>query len=161
MADALYCSSDDVAARLSEAAVELRTDDISSIGDCIDEASAEIEVWIGSKIKPGALTGNRWAKYCCRSLACEYLCIRRGQDVPNSIAGDCERYREQLKQIAAGVIKLPNVPTSPGGIGVSNQRYDGNRYPALVTERPRSTPLAKTPARRFDPGADAAQGYSG
>lgn len=167
MADLNYCTPQDVVDRLSETAAELRTDDIpiadvtANVGDCIAEASAEIDSWVGARVKPANLAANRWVKFCCRSLACSYLCIRRGQDVPTSIAADCERYRAQLKMIATGTLKLPNLPTAPGGLAVSNQSYDNNRYPAIATERPRSTPIAKNPPRRFDPNADAAQGYGG
>lgn len=166
MADTNYCAISDVLARLSQDAAGLRVDDItatpaSNIGDCIDEASAEIDAHIGSLYKAQFLAANRWVKFCCRSLSCEYLCIRRGQDVPSSIAADCERYREAMKLIAAGSLKLPGLPQAPGGLAVSNQSYDNNRYPALQVERPRSSPVDRGGSRKFDPNADRAQTHGG
>ena len=83
------------------------------------------------------------------------MCTRRGNEAPASVQADYERYLEMLKAVAAGTHKLPKVPTSPGGMAVSNQTYDNNRYPALVIERPRSMPIAAQPVRTYDPGADA------
>jgi phage gp36-like protein len=162
-----YCEPSDVIARLSEVAAELRTDDIPiadvtvSVGDCIEEASAEIDAMLTGRYPTAQLALNRWVKFCCRSIACSFLCIRRSQDVPGSIAADCERYREQLKLFASGAVKLPGVPSIPGGPSVSNQSYDNNRYPALRTERPRSTPRDRLPTRRIDPNADSLTGFGG
>jgi phage gp36-like protein len=160
-----YCTPADVIARLSEVAAELRTDDIpiadvtTNVGDCISEASAEIDAMLGARYQTAQLTDNRWVKFCTRAIACAFLCVRRGQDVPASIAADCERYREQLAKFASGTIVLPGVATVPSGPGVSNQSYDNSRYPALRVERPRSLPADRFPPRtRIDPNADALNG---
>lgn len=155
-----YCSQLDVETRLSTLAVDLHTDDMAlpSVADCLNEASADIDFWLGNAYKPAYLATNNWVSFCCRSLACYFVCIRRGNEPPASVQADYEKYLEMLKLIASGEHKLPTVPTSPGGMAVSNQTYDNNRYPALVIERPRTMPIADLPIRRFDPNADSAQG---
>jgi len=159
-----YCEPSDVIARLSQVAAELRTDDIPiadvtvNVGDCIDEASAEIDAMLSAQYPSAQLANNRWIKYCCRAISCEFLCIRRGQDVPASVAADCERYREQLAKFASGAVVLPGVSQIPGGPAVSNQSYDNSRYPALRIERPRSMPIGSLPIRRLDGNADALDG---
>lgn len=156
-----YCTDNDVVLRLSQEAVNLRLDDLSGAGDYIEEASAEIDMMLLGRYPAARLAANPWVKFCCRSIACEFLCIRRGQDIPASIATDCERYRAQLALIASGAIRLPNTPMYPGGPGVSNQTYVNGRYPALRTERPRSVPIDKLPPRLIDGNADTAAGWPG
>lgn len=156
----LYCEASDVAQRLSEVAVELHTDDLAvpSIDDCLREATADINFWLGAAYKPQFLAANAWVGYCCRAIATYYTCIRRGNDPPASVTSEYEKYMEMLKLVASGEHKLPQVPTSPGGMAISNQTYDNNRYPGLVVERPRSMPTDRLPPRRYDPNADRIQG---
>lgn len=161
MPQTLYCDPQDVIDRLSEVAVELRLDDTSitdvttDIGDCIEEASAEIDADLGAMYAPAQLAANPWVQFCCRAIACQFLCLRRGQGAPDVIAGDCERYRAKLALFATNKRKLPNTPRTPGGPAVSNQSYDNTKFPALRIERPRSTPLDRLPPRLTDPNADA------
>ena len=153
-----YCTEADVTLRLSVDAVDLHTDDMTvpSISDCLNEASTDIDFWLGNSYDPIYLVANNWVSFCCRAFACFYTCIRRGNEPPSSVVAEYTKYLDMIKLVAAGKHKLPTVPTSPGGIGVSNQTYDNNRYPALVTERPRSLPIDSLPSRRFDHNADRA-----
>lgn len=154
-----YCTQADVETHLSTLAVDLHTDDmtIPSIDDCVNEACSTVDFWLGNAYKPAFLAANNWVHFCARALASYHTSTRRGNEAPASVKADYDKYWELLKLIASGKHKLPTVPTSPGGMGVSNQTYDNNRYPALVIERPRSLPIASLPARTFDPNADRSE----
>lgn len=158
--DNLYCTEQDVADRLSSAAVDLHTDDSATgtetqlMTDVREEASADIELRLGSMYEPSALATSRWVRFCCRAFACYLLCIRRGNPPPASITADYEKYSEQLTLISDGTIRIPGLARAPGGPAVSNQSYDLRKYPGLQIERPRSGPLAGSPVRKFDQNAD-------
>lgn len=121
MADLAYTTSGDVTSLAGSLAVDLRTDDgveADLMAEAIDYASADVDFYTQGKYAAADLAENRWAKHAATAFALEYLCIRRLNDVPTSLAEMCERYRKLLQLVLEGKAQVPGAARSrrPGTV---------------------------------------------
>lgn len=158
VAPGAYCSPHDVVLRIGQNGLDQRTDDIQfAVADVIFEASSTIDLYLVKLYSREEIAGSPWTRFCCRALAVYYACIRRNEPAPASAEAEYKHYMELLQALSEGTIKLPDAAQAPGGMRVSNQRYDLQRYPAIRVLRPQSTKGTGPSPRWTDPGADWAQ----
>lgn len=112
----VYCTEAEIVRFLSSNAVTDFADndadgtaDTGVVDDCINQATQEIDLYATQRYdQTGLATStiiNRWAVV----MASMFLCHRRGNVVPDSIATEWERIQERLQQIAQGTLQLPGV----------------------------------------------------
>lgn len=83
--------------------------DTDVVEDCIDQASAEVDLYCRGRYSESGLAGARIIQRWATVLAVAFLCERRGNPVPESIAKEAERILEKLQQIQEGKLDLPGV----------------------------------------------------
>jgi phage gp36-like protein len=129
-----YCDLDDMQRLFSAHGVTAFSDhdgdgqdDSGVTDDCIDEATEEINLFCKLYSTAGLAAStliNRWAT----TLACFFLCQRRGNPVPESLAAAAQTVRERLAFVLTGALTLnvvKSVNTSPS---FSNMEVD-RRFP--------------------------------
>lgn len=146
-----YCDLDDMRRLLSSQGVTAFSDhnsdgmdDAGVTDDCIDEATEEINLFCNLYSTAGLAAStliNRWAT----TLACFFLCERRGNPVPESLANAAARVRELLALVLTGALTLnvaKSVNTSPS---FSNMTVD-RRFPfsRVRVQRENSDQIATT-----------------
>lgn len=111
MAVTAYCDIDDVRDRISKEGVELRVDDIppSDYGGVIDRASRVIDRYLRRRYAPATLAASEDVSDLATSLATYFLCTRRGNPAPGSVAFDYEEAMVYLKEIRFGGADLADV----------------------------------------------------
>lgn len=151
-----YCASGDVGARLSQAGIELRTDDDpATITDCIANASSDIDLYLLPLYAAADIAENRFVHFACRALSVYYVCGRRNEPVPASVLVEYEKTMLQLEAIANGSLTLPSAAKLSGvQMRVSNNRYDNTRFPQIRVSRARSTPAGSVARRNYDDTED-------
>jgi phage gp36-like protein len=119
-------------------------DDAGVTDDCIDEATEEINLFCKLYSTSGLASStliNRW----CTTLACFFLCERRGNPVPDSLATAAQLVRDRLSLVLSGALPLnvaKSVNTSPS---FSNMTVD-RRFPfsRVRVQRENSDQIATT-----------------
>jgi phage gp36-like protein len=131
----LYCTQAEMERLFSTAGVLAFSDheqtgetDTDVTTDCINQATEEINAYAMQRYSASALSGstliNRWATV----LAVYFLCERRGNAPPASLAGEFERIMLKLEKIPSGGFRLPDVAyRSDFRPGFSNMTVD-RRY---------------------------------
>ncbi|MCI0333551.1 MAG: DUF1320 domain-containing protein [Planctomycetes bacterium] len=116
--------------------------DSGVVDDCINQATEEIRFYLWKNYSDAALTTstlvNRWAT----TLAVYFLCLRRGNPVPDSLLAEFQRIMELL---ASGQ-PIPNLPLR-GDLRptMSNVEIDRRYYRNKIrVTRPNSTDAATT-----------------
>jgi len=143
----VYCTQADVEDVLSPLGVRLRLDDDrdDNVSDdeqhrmtaCIARASEEINKYCWQKYTPESLATSNWVNQATALLAAVFLCRSRGNPIPESLIEERDEIKEELQEIKAGQLLLPNVPLrrrpSPK---VSNVRVSAHfQYKAIRKER--------------------------
>lgn len=112
-----YCTESDIQRLFSSAGVVAFSDhdndgvsDTGVVDDCINHASQEIELYCRRRYDAIGLAAsslvNRWTTV----LATAYLCERRGNAVPESLAKEAARILEDiLPKVASGELSLPGI----------------------------------------------------
>jgi phage gp36-like protein len=148
--DPAYCDEADMRRLFSVYGVTAFADhdqdgepDAEVVNDCINQATEEVGLYAQQWYTPAQLDTstlvNRWAT----TLACYFLCQRRGNGPPQSLADEFARIMARLEQIAAGTLKLPGIAMRDDmRPSMSNLRVD-RRYP---NSRIRVTPTNSTDA---------------
>ena len=151
MAAITYCVQADIESILSVAMVKRLTDDNedgalsvtenSYVTDAIDVAATKMNATLEMRYTLSELAANDWCKWCNATLAAAVLSKRRANFVPPSIDSDAEEYKEVLKDIKAGKMKVPQASDSFGPLPmVSNMVIDmGNRHNKLRVDTSEST----------------------
>lgn len=148
---AVYCTRSDLSHRASEEAVDLRLDDDAtddSITATIDDASAEIDLYLDPNYDASTYAANRWVKYACVTVALYYLCERRLESVPASAAARYKRQMEQLERVRTGKLRVPGLAAKKQLAPVLSQpRVSLWPYPRAVNQRGNATgkPAGYTP----------------
>lgn len=117
----VYCTTAELQRKASADAVREYADhdrdglaDDSVIDDSIQQATDEINALAGQRYSVASLATsvlvNRW----CVMLAWYFLCINRGNPVPDSVAEEFKRIMEKLTLVATGKMQLPNLPLRTG-----------------------------------------------
>jgi len=111
-----YCTTADMSRLFASYGVtafadhdESGTADTGVTDDCISQASEEIDMYAlqlyaAASLATSALI-NRWATV----MAVYFLCMRRGNGIPESIAAEFDRIMAMLLKVADGTLKLPGV----------------------------------------------------
>jgi phage gp36-like protein len=89
---------------------ESGTADVDVIADCIDQASDEMVMLLRDRYDEPALSACNLVRRWTTLLAAYFLCMRRGNPVPESIQKEYERVSELMKQVSFGHLNLPDVP---------------------------------------------------
>lgn len=120
-----YCTEADMQRLFSIAGVTSFADhdqdgvsDTLVVSDCIDQATEEINLYAWQYSAAGLATStlvNRW----CTVLAVYFLCQRRGNPPPDSIAEEFARIMLHLERIRTGDMKIPGVATK----GIYSPRF--------------------------------------
>ena len=107
----LYCSSDDVEDRLSTTGVDLRTDDAppTALGNVLKRAATKVNQYLLLHYTAPSLQASDWVNQTATSLATFYLCERRGNAPPASVAADYDEAMDDLKLIRKGVFAVPEI----------------------------------------------------
>lgn len=137
----LFCSEDDLKAYLSETGFMSRTDDnnnATNVGDTLELAAIEralnfatLEVckYIQRRYLPAQLANSELIRYFATLFGCAYLCRRRGNAVPESLAEELDLIISQLEDIRDGKLDVPDISErAPRGPLIVNLRADA-RYP--------------------------------
>ena len=163
MPDVQYCEAADVEKLAGELAVDLRTDDDTAGEDAaalvpraIDYASRRVDFYCVPPYSPAGLAGNGWVRDVAVTLAVYWLCLRRLNDVPGSVAAEREERLQELQMVREGKAQVPGAAPSRRPVTVTNQLVDLRRANGQVrTDRSRSTGAAKGYRRPTDPTAEA------
>lgn len=143
------CEKVDCVNLMSQAGVDLRTDDKpTTITDCIEEGSAYVAGILAALYTPEDLAAVPLMKYIARFFACCAIFRRRGEGIPSAWEEQEKKYDALLMKYATGELALMSTPQPPGGPAVSNVEYDLESYPQGGVSRPRSYDRAN-PARRL------------
>lgn len=153
MATTAYCTSDDIANRLSSTGVTLRTDDTppDTLGDVITDASTQVDEHCRLLYTPANLAVSDWVNQRATDIAAVLLCERRGNPVPGSLMRKYERALERLEQVRLGTLQIPDVPARLVAAPVmSNVREQLNPQPHTRVRKSTSTGQAAGYVQRVD-----------
>jgi phage gp36-like protein len=145
-----YCEEADVRRLFSAHGVTAFADhdqdgesDAEVVNDCINQACEEINLYAQQRYTPAQLATSTLIARWTTTLACYFLCLRRGNPVPASIEGEFTRILSKLEQIALGSLALPGIALRDDmRPSMSNLTVD-RRYPQ---SRIRVTPNNSTDA---------------
>ena len=150
MAD--FTSPDEIDHLAGTTGVDLRTDD----ADVVD-VTAEAILYAGGELEFSAqgkysnLDTLQWIRNVATAFALEYLCQRRLNSVPESLAERCERYRKKLELVEAGKLVIPGATRSRRPVTVTNSNVDLRRANNQVrVDKSRSTGVARNYPRVVD-----------
>lgn len=125
----LYATETDLDNILSPFGVQVRTDDTDSgstdesiISAVLTQASSDINFYLFqryplSTLAPGG-TPLVWVEMACSFIAAKYLCMRRGNPVPEQVEEKYQQVIEALRDIEAGKRQLP------ADSGLANPQFD-------------------------------------
>lgn len=119
-----YCTWPDVTNRLSAAGAAFRVDDDPSTKtDVLESAAIEVNGYLQLRYGTTALAASNWVRFKTRDVAVYLLCLRRNHPVPKSVQARYDAAVEQMEQVAAGMLNLPDVAEPKENAPVlSNQR---------------------------------------
>lgn len=144
-----YCDAEAVKKILSAVGVKLRMeDDKEALSWSIDEASVDIDEYCLQSYTPASLSQSNWAAKQAAWRAAKYLCQRKNNPVPASLAEEVEKREERLEMVRTGLLKIPDAVKRKADVPVmTNQRVRLSPFPQSVSERGRSTgtPQGYTP----------------
>lgn len=111
-----YCDQPDVERLFSSYGVTAFADhdgdgnpDAGVVNDCINQATEEINLYCQQWYTPAVLETSTLINRWCTVYATVFLCERRGNPVPDSLAAEFARIAAKLEQILAGTLKLPGL----------------------------------------------------
>lgn len=84
------------------------------VQDCVDQASAEIAMLAGQRYDLDDLAAHPIVIPWATTYAIYFLCQRRGNPMPQSLADEFNRVTANLEKIVAGDIKLPGLDEITG-----------------------------------------------
>ena len=152
-----YSTAAEIEAFAGTWGVDLRTDDVggvSVVDDAITFAGADFDFFCQGRYLSSDLTAIQWVRNVATAFAVEWLCLRRLNSVPEGLAKQCDRYREQLALVLEGKAQVPGAARSRRPVTVTNQVVDLRRRNNNVrVDRTRSTGVAQDYVRPSDPTA--------
>lgn len=112
-----YCTEADIQRLFSAAGVLAFSDhdqdgvaDTGVVDDCINHASQEIDLYCRRRYDAAGLASSPLITRWTTVLATAYLCERRGNPVPESLAKEAARILEELlPKVASGELSLPGI----------------------------------------------------
>lgn len=138
--------------------IELRQDDVPDADATMDYAVEQGTVDVAFYLSAYDLTlasQNQWVQVNATWFAVKYLCQRRLNDVPKSVADECERREKLLQLVLERKATAPGLAKSRRGGVVSNYQVDLRRWNNQVrVDKNRSTGVAKDYVRPSDNSPD-------
>ena len=134
-----FCVEADINRLLSSAGVtdyadhdEDGTADTGVVDDCIEQASEEISAVANRFYADAQLATSSLVTRWCATMAAYYLCMRRGNPIPESMASEYERVADLdtglLGRVGRGAYQLPGLAMQSGVVpSFSNLTVD-RRY---------------------------------
>lgn len=112
MAVTNYCTEDDLADRISQEGINLHTDDIppDDLGAVIERASSKINQYCLRRYTAAKLALSDWVQETAADIAVYFLCSRRGNSPPGSVADAYEEAIKELEQIRRGAVQIADIP---------------------------------------------------
>lgn len=117
MLTSYYCDQDDVERLLSNHGVTSFADhnedgenESGVVTDCLAQATDEINLYANQRYLADDLADSTLINRWCTTLAAYFLCMRRGNPVPESLQYEFERIMVNLTKIQEGLLTLPGVP---------------------------------------------------
>lgn len=111
-----YCTLEDMQRLFSSQGVTAFSDhdadgqdDDGVTDDCIDQATEEINYYAMQFYSAASLAASTLINRWCTVLAVVFLCQRRGNPIPDSLASEREAIIAKLIEIRSGIGKLPGV----------------------------------------------------
>lgn len=155
-ANPIFCTADDVGKLLSSEGVSLRIDDDpSTLVDAIEEASAEVWLYVGLMIDETKAKEVPILKFIARFYAARNLFFRRGESPPESWNERYKEFEAKLQAIQKGELQLANTPSHVSGPAVSVQTVNPQAFPSLMVSQARSSTKIPTkvyaPEHRYSP----------
>lgn len=152
MALLAYCTTDDIADRLSEAGRDLHTEDAppTTLGNVIQRASADIDLHLALHYDPADMAGNDIIKHWASVLSAFYLTTRLGNSAPQSLYEQAMEIKDPdeglLARVAQGKINIPGMSRLHQAVPrMSNIHVRTKPYIKTVVEKSRSSTDAKNP----------------
>lgn len=141
MAVTLYCSRSDLESRLSTTGVSLRIDvDPGDMTAILTRASVRVNEFLALLYDPANLAVSDWVKQQAISVALYYLCKRRANPVPGSIASDYEEACASMQAVKLGADTIYDIAARRAAAPVlSNVRVKLAPTPHTVVTPTRST----------------------
>jgi hypothetical protein len=153
MAD--YTSSDEIVTLAGQTGLGLRTDDAAGAdlaAAAVAYATGEVDFYAQGRYS--GLDLVQYARNAATHFALEWLCLRRMNSVPESLAAACERYRQNLTLVAEGKLRMPGGVASRRPVTVSTPVVDLRRFnDQNRVDTTKSTGAAKNYPRPTDPTA--------
>ena len=130
-----YCTRTDIESLWNPAAVLTAADDNddgllspaeeSLIDDAIERGATQLNASLDMRYTLTELANNAWCRDANASLAAWLLASRKLETPPQSLATLRLFYLEQLAEICAGRLKLPQVPERTESLPAVVDRYPG------------------------------------
>lgn len=139
--------------------IDLRDDDAADgteealyMQDAVDVGTADVDFYLSQYLQSG-IADNTFCQQCATFFAVRYLCLRRLNDVPESILKECERREKMLELVRTGKARLRIAKTRRAAT-VTNHAVDLRRANNQVrVDTNRSTGVAQDYRRRTDDAA--------
>lgn len=147
----LFCSATDLDTYLSATGVLSRADDNKdgtseplAIAMAINVGTLEVAKYIQRRYLATQLANSMLVNYFATVFACAFLCRRRGNPLPESLAEELDVIIGQLEDIRDGRLDIPDVMerTARSPV-VVNQRADARFSRPLRRQLNQSTPTGK------------------
>lgn len=155
---AVYTTSAAVIDLIGQLGLDLRTDDeveADMLTAAIAYASGRIDFYCLQRVSATELAASQWVKDVATFLAIRWLCQRRLNEVPSSIAEEWEERKEELQLVQQGKAMVPGATVSRRPVTVTNQTVDLRKFDhQLRVDRSRSSGVANGYPRRTDRGAE-------
>jgi hypothetical protein len=145
----IYCAPNDIVDILSQAGVDLRSDDAppTLYGGAAAKAGNRIDLYCFRRYTPDNLAQSDLVKDWAATLAAYYLCIRRGNPPPQGVAIMFENAIADLTEIKKGLSEIPGIPARKSYAPVlSKMRSTLRPYPRAVVETSQSSTAGGLPA---------------
>lgn len=135
-----YCEQADIEDVISIEGLLFRVDDDDDgqaetglAGRAINKATDRVNLYLSGKYLPADLATSDYITDATSYLATCWICARRGNPVPESLASRCAEIIEELKLIAKGTLNLTDLVQRTNQLpALSNLKWDGRFRAAKV-----------------------------
>lgn len=125
-------------------------EDDTVVSDSIYQATAEINLYLLGLYNDSDLYKNSFVVDMATRLAACRLCSNRGNDLPQSLADECEKIIERLEKINAQHLTIPGVPLRADMRPTLSNRVIDRRYAQRSVRVERSTSTTSSTILRQD-----------
>ena len=152
-----YCTEADVTALAGQLAIDLRLDDsadpAADLEWAIDDSTVSLDFYLETYSQADLATSD-WVRVNATYFALRSLCLRRLNDVPESLAKECERREKMLELVRQRKANVPRLSKSRRPAVVTGYTTDMRRPNNQIrVDTTKSTGVAKDYQRPNDPSA--------